>query len=208
MLKSTGTTAFTRRSQIAPLPGHACVFMHAWLLLGWHSKNTARMNRSEGILAGSTIWHTRNVPPFPPGRWVMHEFGRPAFFGKSMENVCWASTRSGQANANRSRIAAQDSSVIRIGRVVVYMVLSLRGDLLPAGLEDLPRLARHDAAADAALHGAAEPGDLVGERVAREDDNGPIGNRQKARDGLLAVVVRTRSPGASTTRARTRRRRG
>src|SRR6266850_5457986 len=57
MLKSTGTIGFTWRSQIAPLPGHSCVFMHAWLLLGWHSKNTPRMNKSGGTLGGTTIQH-------------------------------------------------------------------------------------------------------------------------------------------------------
>jgi hypothetical protein len=46
-------------------------------------------------------------------------------------------------------------------------------DLLPVRLEDLLHLASHDAAADAPLHGAAEAGDLVGEGVARVDDNVP-----------------------------------
>src|SRR5437867_10026865 len=50
----------------------------------------------------------------------MHEFGSPAFFGKAMENVCWACAGSGQASASRSWIAAQDSSVMTICRVVVF----------------------------------------------------------------------------------------
>jgi hypothetical protein len=79
--------------------------------------------RFEWILAGSAIRHRKKVPPLPAGSCVMHEFGRPAFFGRSMENVCWASTGSGQASASASRITAQGSKVMTIRRVVVCMDL-------------------------------------------------------------------------------------
>src|SRR5262245_23403210 len=54
----------------------------------------------------------------------MHEFGRPAFFGKSMEKVCCASAGPGQASVV-SPIATHGSSMIRIRRVVAYMDLFL-----------------------------------------------------------------------------------
>src|SRR5206468_6202076 len=41
------------------------------------------------------------------GRLLCHARVRQVpFFGRSMENVCWASTGSGQASASKSRIAA------------------------------------------------------------------------------------------------------
>ena len=61
--------------------------------------------------------------------------------------------------------------------------------LVSSGLEYLLHLARHDLAADAALHGAAESGDLVGEGMARGDDDGSALDRQESRDGLLGVVA-------------------
>ena len=50
----------------------------------------------------------------------MHEFGRPAFFGKSMENACWASVGAGHPSATR-RIPAHGRRVLIIRRVVVRM---------------------------------------------------------------------------------------
>jgi hypothetical protein len=41
MLKSTGTIGLGWRSQIESSPGHCGVFLHVWLSVGRHSKNTA-----------------------------------------------------------------------------------------------------------------------------------------------------------------------
>jgi hypothetical protein len=58
------------------------------------------------------------------------------------------------------------------------------------GLEDLSHLVREDAPSDPPLHGAAEPGDLVGEDVTRIHDESPPLDRQKTRHRLLPVIPR------------------